>query len=130
MIIPTAATKVSKPLNFDTDDEMEDKADSESDKAGSAMDSDFDDIMSIENDEEIAIEEDPVKAAEKQMQVTWSSPPYAGKDIMGKWYGVVWQGKRYETLYVSQVVRRFLVEEDGAVESILMHCLSPRQGLE
>ena len=127
MIIPTAATKVSKPLNFDTDDEMEDEADSESD---SAMDSDFDDIMSIENEEEIAIEEDPVKAAEKQMQVTWSSlsPPYAEKDIMGKWYGVVWQGKRTETLYVSQVVRRFLVDEDGAVESILMRCLKPKTG--
>ena len=94
------------------------------------MDSDFDYIMSIENDEEIAIEKDPVKAAEKPMQVTWSclSPPYAEKDIMGKGYGEVWQGKRTETLYVSQVIRRFLVDEDGAVESILMHCLKPKTG--
>ena len=36
-------------------------------KAYSKMGGDFDDITSIENDEEIAIEEDPVKAAEKQI---------------------------------------------------------------
>jgi hypothetical protein len=40
----------------------------------------------------------------------------------------VWQGKRTETLSVARVLKRFLVDEDGPVDSILMYSLKPKSG--
>jgi len=47
---------------------------------------------------------------------------------LGNWYAVVWQGKRTEILYIAQATKRFLVDKDGDVDSILMRCLKPKIG--
>jgi len=64
------------------------------------------------------------------MKLTWSSIslPNAEESIVGNWYAVVWQGKRTEILYIAQATKRFLVDKDGDVDSILMRCLKPKIG--
>jgi len=94
------------------------------------MESDFDDVHVMSIGSEDCYEMDNVKAAESCIKVTWASrPPNAETDIIGKWYGVIWQGKRNEVLNIAHLVKRFLVDEDGPVKSILMLCLK-RQGQE
>ena len=120
MILPAVAAKIAKPLTFGSDEEMENDEESDSDVEDSESDSD--DILPIEVD--------PTKAAELEMKCASLSlsPPIAEKDIIGKWYGVVWQGKRTETLYVAKVIKRFLVDENEPVETLLMQSLKPKLG--
>ena len=126
MILPAVAAKIAKPLNFGSDEKMENDEESDSDVES---DPDAEDSESNSGDA-LPIEVDPTKAAELEMKSAWLSlsPPIAEKDIIGKRYGVVWQGKRTETLYVAKVIKRFLVDENGPVETLLMQSLKPKLG--
>ena len=128
MILPVAATHVAKSLfrgnnSKQNDDESDD--DYENDDSDELSD-DVEADVSI-SDEDV---NDPISAAKKKMKETWHSlsPPKPEEEIVGNWYGVVWQGKRGEVLYIAQVVRRFLVDKDGPIDSILMRCLKPKIG--
>lgn len=48
--------------------------------------------------------------------------------IVGKWYRVVYQGKTSMLLYVAKVLRRFLVDVDGPVDTILVSYLKSKSG--
>ena len=52
-------------------------------------------------------------------------PPIKEEDIIGKLYGVIY-GKKKTSLFVAKVEKRFLVDKDGCVQSIMMRCLMPK----
>ena len=67
--------KIEKPLNFGSDEEMENDVES---------DPNVEDSESVSGNV-LPIKVNPTKAAE----LRWNLPPIAEKDIIGKWYGVV-----------------------------------------
>ena len=64
------------------------------------------------------------------MKKAWEylSPPNKEEDLIGKWFGVSYQGKRGEILYISKLVSRFLFDEDGPVDKLIMRSLKPKIG--
>ena len=48
------------------------------------------------------------------MQKTWQylSPPNPEKNMVGKWFTVIYAGKRRATLYVAKLINRFLDDEE------------------
>ena len=64
------------------------------------------------------------------MKRTWAylSPPNEEKNLIGKWFAVCYKGKKSESLYISKVVLRFLIDKDGPVECLLMKSLKPKVG--
>ena len=61
---------------------------------------------------------------------TWKSlsPPVAKESVFGKWYAVVYSTKRTVQLFVSKIMKRFLVDENGAVVCLNVLCLKPKVG--
>ena len=55
-------------------------------------------------------------------------PPTEESTIIGRWYTRIYEMKRNRKLYIGRLLRRFLLEEDGKVESIEMRCLKPKVG--
>ena len=97
---------------------MSESEDSEDDRfsvADEVMDDDF--------------ESDDEEDTDKILKSTWISlsPPVSEDDIIGKWYGCIYGDKKPQ-LYVAKVEKRFLVDEGGPVETILMRCLMPKTG--
>ena len=82
------------------------------------------------NDDDDDDDDDPIASAQAKLISTWKaiSPPVKESEIIGQWYGVAYKGKRREILHVAKVLRRFLYDEDGPVESLLMSCLKPKVG--
>jgi len=93
-----------------TDNESEFDSDSELDKSLSFTDT------------------DEIECGINQMKETWKyiSPPNNEEEIIGKWFAVVYKGKKTENLFIAKAVRRFLLDEMGSVDSILMRCLKAK----
>ena len=66
----------------------------------------------------------------KKLQAVWKqlSPPTKEDKIVGKWYAVIYQNRKSPMLYIGKAVRRFLRDENGPVESILIRCLKSKVG--
>ena len=64
------------------------------------------------------------------MQRTWDSlsPPNKDKDLVGKWYGVAFEKKRSNMLFIGKILKRFLEDEEGPVESLEIRCLKNKIG--
>ena len=61
---------------------------------------------------------------------TWKSlsPPVAKESVLEKWYAVVYSMKRTGQLFVSKIMKRFLVDENGAVDYLNILCLKTKVG--
>ena len=126
MILPNAASKTArKNLRFDEDfSDGGSESDTSLDVGTSDDDEDQDDDQGNNDDD------DPIASAQAKLISTWKSlsPPVKESEIINQWYGVAYKGKRREILHVAKVLRRFLYDEDGPVESLLMSCLKPKVG--
>ena len=125
MILPAASAmqkKVAKSL-------FQESHDSEYDEDISSEESDNNTTMETEDEDE---PEDPLKLSKEKLLTAWKSinPPVKEDDIVGKWYGVIYETKRSSRLFVAKVVRRFLSDHSGPAESLEMRCLKPRVGSE
>ena len=89
-----------------------------------------DDRFSVDNEViDDDLESDDEEDAETILKSTWISlsPPVSEDDLIGKWYGCIYGDKKPQ-LYVAKVEKRFLLDEGGPVETILMRCLMPKTG--
>ena len=61
---------------------------------------------------------------------TWEtlSPPMPEEDVLRKWYTVIYAAKRARHIYVGKILKRFLLEENGDVDCLEVHCLKPKVG--
>ena len=61
---------------------------------------------------------------------TWKSlnPPVAKESVLGKWYAVVYSMKGTGQLFVSKIMKRFLVDENGVVDCLNVLYLKPKVG--
>ena len=48
--------------------------------------------------------------------------------MKGEWFAVIMNGKKRKTLYVAELLSRFLVDEAGPVDKLEMRCLMPKVG--
>lgn len=64
------------------------------------------------------------------LEETWKtfSPPVTEDMIQGKWYGVIFSNKRSSQLFIGKVLRRFLTDENGPVDTLEIRCLKPKVG--
>ena len=67
----------------------------------------------------------------KKLHETWCrlSPPIKESEIVGKWFAGIYETKRSRRLCLGQLMKRFLKDENGDVDTIEMRCLKPRVGL-
>ena len=81
--------------------------------------------------EEISSDEEIQNAATEKLQRTWSSlnPPVQEREVVGKWYAGIYEGKKGKKLCIGRLARRFLEDKDGEVDGIEMRCLKPKVGL-
>ena len=136
MILP-ASTNPRKRLAM-LEDESDDESvshnmfEDESEESELHIDSSSEDESEEESDNEDGTDDetDEVSSAIKKLKETWKSlsPPINETDIIGKWYGLSWTTKRSTTLFVGKLVRRFLVDQNGPVDSFIMRCLKPKVG--
>jgi len=82
-----------------------------------------------ESDDPMDDEEDPLD--EVTLKKIWSviSPPNVEADIVGKWFGVIYSSKKRASLFIAKINKRFLHDENGRVDKLLMTCLKPKVGL-
>jgi len=54
------------------------------------------------------------------IESSWRSlcPPHLQTDVEGKWYAVIWLGKKTKSLFIGKVLRRFLVHKDGMLKNL------------
>ena len=52
----------------------------------------------------------------------------AHENLVGKWFAVCFAGKRGESLFIAKLVSRFLMDEDGPVDCLIMQSLKPKVG--
>ena len=82
------------------------------------------------SDDKDKSDESQNEAAVSQLKKVWgsldSSTPE--EEILGKWYTVVYGGKKSLSLYVAKILRRFLIDANSPVDSILMRYLKPIAG--
>ena len=122
MILPASASSFSgsssrKRPHPDSDTE------SSSEESMYDSDSDCDVFLISESD-------DGQDSTNQLLKSTWASVGLDHKEenLIGKWYGVVYRGKKKVTLYIAKVLNRFLMDVDGPVKSLLMECLMPKTG--
>ena len=74
-------------------------------------------------------EEEEVDQAEK-LRAVWKSlsPPTKEEQVTGSWYAFIYHGKKGRMLYIGQVLKRFLAEENGPVTALEVRCLKPKVG--
>ena len=133
MLLPIAATKkgTSRKL-FESFDESERETDVSEESDGDVDVSDDSDGVMETSDHEDKSGESQNEAAVSQLKKVWesldSSTPE--EEILGKWYAVVYAGKKSTSLYVAKILRRFLIDANGPVDSILTRYLKPIAGFE
>ena len=49
-------------------------------------------------------------------------------DAKGKWYAVIWLGKRTKSLFTGKVLHWFQFDKDGIVEQLKIKFLKPKTG--
>ena len=83
------------------------------------------DLERLEDQSEQASEE-----SRKILQNTWDSlnPPNNEEDLVGKWYGVAFKTKRCHMLFIGKILKRFLKDEEGPVETLEIRCLKNKIG--
>ena len=124
MVLPAAATASSSKRKAPTGvaSDSDESTDSEE------SDSDLCEMEDGSESESSTIDEDldPTEV----LRATWKtlSPPVTEESVMGKWYAVVYNTKRACRLFVGKVIKRFLVDENGPVDSLEVRCLKPRVG--
>ena len=128
MILP-AALKAKQPPrrlfpDVDESDERE-LSSSESEGEMSAEDNDLDSNLEMEDQSD-----QPSVEPRKILQRTWDSlsPPNKEEGLIGKWYGVAFETKRSSMLLIGKILRRFLKDEEGPVESLEIRCLKYKIG--
>ena len=133
LLLPIAATKkrTSRKL-FESFDEFESETDVSEESDGDVdVSDDSDGVKETSNDEDKSGESQN-EAAVPQLKKVWgsldSSTPE--EEILGKWYAVVYAGKRPTSLCVAKILRRFLIDANGPVDSIVMRYLKPIAGSE
>ena len=64
------------------------------------------------------------------MQSTWDSlsPPTKEEDLIGKWYGVTSESKKSSMVIIGKILRHFLMDKEGPVESLEIWCLKNKVG--
>ena len=64
----------------------------------------------------------------QSLQATWNfvKPCTAEDGIKGKWFCIVYGTK--QSLLVRKLLKRFLEDENGPVESLKIRCLKPKTG--
>ena len=136
MILPAAALVKTKKacaqkrkLPLDADDSKSEESDNEDKFEEDIVDHSGDSDVDIESDTDEE-NQDPLESAEKELIASWRSlsPPVPEEEIQGKWFAVAYPGKRRPTLIIGKVLKRFLVEKDGAVECLEMKFLKPKVG--
>ena len=133
MLLPIAATKkrTSRKL-FDSFDESESETDV-SDESDSNIDvsDELEGVVDTSDDKDPSGESQN-ETAVSQLKKVWgsldSSTPE--EEILGNWYAVVYSGKKSMSLYVGKILRRFLIDANDSVDSILMRYLKPIAGSE
>ena len=117
-ILPASSCKQNIKRKFDWDD----KSDNE---YTSADDMDVEDD-SFETDKEIDDEktddEETNVDMENILRETWQafSPPTEKVNVVGNWCAVIYKGKRAVTLFIAKTNKRFLKDENGTVDKLLM----------
>ena len=110
MIFPAAhmSTKRKLVLGQSSDEE----------KSGSSSDitSDFEDSDDPMDDKE----NNDLDDKELTLNKIWSaiSPLNDETDIVGKWLGVIYSGKKRSSLFIAKVNKRFLHDENGKVNTL------------
>ena len=54
------------------------------------------------------------------------NPPTEEKDLIDKWFAIVYVSKRKRSLYIAKLLKRFLKDKDGPANEFLMRCLKPK----
>jgi len=131
MILPAAAKagpSIQRKLQMseesdDSDIELEKLSESESDDS----ENDKDDTEESENEkdesENIVISEAISTMIQTQKII---NPPTKEKDLIGKWFAVVFNNKRKRSLFIAKLQKRFLLDKDGPADEFLMRCLKPK----
>ena len=122
MILPTCG--INKPIKrkiFDIDNDETTDTDDE------------DEISETETatDNEIDVIDTAQTSIEDDLINTWEflSPPSKEEDIIEeKWFAVIYAKKRTQHLFVAKANHRFLVDEGGQVDTVLLTCLKPKIG--
>ena len=123
MILPAAAASSVKIKRKNAV-----KSSKEESEESSSDVSDSDDNITESEEEEN--EDREAARAIQSLQATWNflKPPTAEDEIEGKWFGVMYGTKRSLLLLVGKVLKRFLEDENGPVESLEIRCLKPKTG--
>ena len=133
MLLPIAATKsrTSRKL-FKSFDESESETDVSNESDSDVDVSDESERVMETPDHEDKSGESQNEAAVSQLQRVWGSLDSLTleEEILGKWYTVVYAGKKSMSLYVAKILRRFLIDTKGPVDSILMRYSKPIAGSE
>jgi len=103
------------------------KASKKYEELSNDLDSDFN---SEDDYDDCSINEEEQQDEVDIMKRTWKylSPPNKEEDLIGKWFTVCLKGKKSESLFISKFVSRFLIDEDGPVECLIMHSLKTKIG--
>eukprot|EP00111_Clytia_hemisphaerica_P011311 TCONS_00033114-protein len=107
MILPTKQHSISKRL-FEED--------SSSDEEGEEFESEGSEMFEDETDDESNIQ---------KLKNCWKGLAPPTKET-GRWYAAIYTTKKTKRLYIGRLLKRFLKDEDGAVDSIQLHCLKPK----
>ena len=61
---------------------------------------------------------------------TWNTifPLVEVQILKGKWYAVVYAGKRVAHLFVARIMKRFILDENGLVEAVERTCFKEKLG--
>ena len=56
--------------------------------------------------------------------------PVPEDQLKGKWYAVVYRNEKNnkKTLYIAKILGRFLLDEGGEIDKVMMKCLIPKTG--
>ena len=124
MILPVAMTAKEPRRLFPAE---ESDTDSEESECSDDYSSEEEDALGKIDDD---VNEDADLEPEYKLKLTWESlsPPNKEEDLIGKWYGVIYESKRSSMLFVGKILRRFLHDAEGPVDSIEIRCLKPKTG--
>ena len=66
----------------------------------------------------------------KVLITSWNSfsPAVAEESVLGKWYAVIYSTKRTGQLFVSKIMKHFMVDENSTVDCLNVLCLKPKVG--
>ena len=74
----------------------------------------------------------PRESAVDIIKETWLSvsPPTKEQDVLNKWHGIIYEGKKKLFLYIGTATQRFLEDENGPVLGLEVDCFKLPVGQE